>query len=105
MSNYLISLVYYAECDTNSRGKPKRGGTAIEKEPHPYTISFFTFPTGAAGKLLAPKRESKRANEGIEIFIIKLGGVKVSGSCSATYVFATFATCAMSSMQHLFQND
>ena len=78
MSNYLISLVYYAECDTNSRGKPKRGGTAIEKEPHPYTISFFTFPTGAASKLLAPKRESKRANEGTEILIIKLGGVEVS---------------------------
>ncbi|XP_028399079.1 uncharacterized protein LOC114522558 [Dendronephthya gigantea] len=57
-----IFTVYYVECDSNSQRKTKREEIKDEKEPHPYTISFFTFPKGAANELLKPKRESKRDN-------------------------------------------
>ena len=55
--------VYSVRCDGNSRSKPKREELTTETEPHPYTISFFTFPKGAASQLLKPKRESKRDNQ------------------------------------------
>jgi hypothetical protein len=58
--------VYYVECGTNLPDKPKQEEVATDTEPHPYTISFFTFPKGAASELLKPKRESKRDNEGME---------------------------------------
>ncbi|CAB3976909.1 Hypothetical predicted protein [Paramuricea clavata] len=56
---WMLTATYYVECGT--RGKPKR--VTATTEPHPYTISFFTFPPGAANELLEPKRESKRDNE------------------------------------------
>ena len=66
--NLLVLLLwmltgYCLRCDANSRSKPKREEITTETEPHPYTISFFTFPKGAASQLLKPKRESKRDDQ------------------------------------------
>lgn len=57
---FWITTVYQTECAT-PRGKPKRNELS-ESEPHPYTISFFTFPKGAASELLRSKTETKREN-------------------------------------------
>lgn len=59
------TTVYQIGRCATAREKPKRNQLS-DSQPHPYTISFFTFPNGAASELLKSKIQSKRQNEDLQ---------------------------------------